>query len=217
MSTTLIFRRPGTGSLRLTSALVPRWTLAEAGDTADTPTVDGGVVYVTDIGGMLWAIVLTMCTAAVLCGNTTLEDITAWTRRGADERVLAGLPPRCRGSVRAPGTRTQSSGAGGSRAQALADHAGTFLARCAMPGPVTFSVTVPCWLPGIAVDGKAVCDAAGPDGMVPYLLSAAAAQRAYIRSVAHTACPGHAPATSIRHYPISTSSSWLVVAICRHR
>jgi len=55
----------------------------------------------------------------------------------------------------------------------LAGHAGAFLARRAAPGPVAFPVAGPGWLPGIAVDGKAVRGAAGPDGLVPYLLAAA--------------------------------------------
>jgi hypothetical protein len=45
--------------------------------------------------------------------------------------------------------------------QAMADHAGAYLARRAHPGPVTFSPARPGWLPAIAVDGKAVRCAAG--------------------------------------------------------
>ncbi|MDQ2874437.1 MAG: ISAs1 family transposase, partial [Actinomycetota bacterium] len=55
----------------------------------------------------------------------------------------------------------------------LADHAGAFLAGRADPGPVTFPVAGPGWLPALAVDGKAVRGAAGPDGLIPYLLAAA--------------------------------------------
>lgn len=58
-------------------------------------------------------------------------------------------------------------------AQALADHAGEFLARRAAAGPVTFPVAGPGQLPALAVDGKAVRGAAGADGLVPYLLAAA--------------------------------------------
>ena len=39
-------------------------------------------------------------------------------------------------------------------------------------GPVTFPLAEPGWLPVLAVDGKAVRSAAGPDGKVPYLLAA---------------------------------------------
>ena len=57
-------------------------------------------------------------------------------------------------------------------AQHLADHAGAFLARRAAAGPVTFPS--PARLAAaIAVDGKAVRGAAGPDGAIPYLLAAA--------------------------------------------
>jgi hypothetical protein len=40
---------------------------------------------------------------------------------------------------------------------------------------------------------------------------AAAARRACTRPVAHTAYPGHTPATTRRHDPISTSSTWYPV------
>ena len=59
-------------------------------------------------------------------------------------------------------------------AQSLADCAGAFLARRDIVGPVTLPVAGPGWLPAVAVDGKAVRGAAGPDGLVPYLLAAAA-------------------------------------------
>src|ERR1700736_4852228 len=36
--------------------LAPRWTLTTAGAVSATPTVDGGVVYVPDFGGKLWAV-----------------------------------------------------------------------------------------------------------------------------------------------------------------
>ena len=38
------------------SRLTPRWTLTTAGAISATPTVDGGVVYVPDYGGTLWAV-----------------------------------------------------------------------------------------------------------------------------------------------------------------
>jgi predicted transposase YbfD/YdcC len=58
-------------------------------------------------------------------------------------------------------------------AQALAGHAGAYLALRGLPGPVTFPVRKPGPLPAIAVDGKAIRGAAGPDGVIPYLLAAA--------------------------------------------
>jgi polyvinyl alcohol dehydrogenase (cytochrome) len=36
--------------------LVPRWVLPATGNVAATPTVSGGVVYVPDLGGTLWAV-----------------------------------------------------------------------------------------------------------------------------------------------------------------
>src|SRR6266851_3821688 len=38
------------------SRLAPRWTLTTAGAVSATPTVSGGVVYVPDYGGKLWAV-----------------------------------------------------------------------------------------------------------------------------------------------------------------
>lgn len=120
------------------------------------------------------ASVLAMCTAAVLCGCTSLEDVTAWIC-AAPRQVLAAAG--CRrdpaGACTPPHPDTVVRvftllGAG-----QLAGHAGGFLARRAAPGPVTFPVAGPGWLPGIAVDGKAVRGAAGPDGLIPYLLAAA--------------------------------------------
>jgi predicted transposase YbfD/YdcC len=61
-------------------------------------------------------------------------------------------------------------------AQALARHTGAYLAVRARSGPVTFPVAGPGWLPALAVDGKAVRGAAGADGLIPYLLAAAAHQ-----------------------------------------
>ena len=58
-------------------------------------------------------------------------------------------------------------------AQALARHAGEYLALRALPGAVTFPVAGPAPLPALAVDGKAVRGAAGDDGEIQYLLAAA--------------------------------------------
>ena len=58
-------------------------------------------------------------------------------------------------------------------AQALARHAGAYLALRERRGPVAFPLAGPGRLPALAVDGKAVRGAAGPDGKIPYLLAAA--------------------------------------------
>lgn len=121
------------------------------------------------------ASVLALCTAAVLCGHTTVEDVTAWIG-AAPQRVLAAAGCR-RNDLDAcvpphPDTVVRIFTALG--AQALASHAGAFLARRAQPGPVTFPAAGPGWLPAIAADGKAVRGAIGQDGQVPYLLAAAA-------------------------------------------
>ena len=115
-----------------------------------------------------------LCTAAVLCGHTTAEDVTAWIR-AAPQQVLAAAGCR-RNALDAcvpphPDTVVRIFTALG--AQALASHAGAFLARRAQPGPVTFPAAGPGWLPAIAADGKAVRGAIGQDGHIPYLLAAA--------------------------------------------
>lgn len=119
--------------------------------------------------------VLALCTAAVLCGHTTVEDVTAWVG-AAPQQVLAAAGCR-RNDLGAcvpphPDTVVRIFTALG--AQALASHAGAFLARRAQPGPVTCPAAGPGWLPAIAADGKAVRGAIGQDGQVPYLLAAAA-------------------------------------------
>ncbi len=118
--------------------------------------------------------ILAMCTAAVLCGCASLDDVTAWVG-AADHGVLGALGCRrnALGLITPPHPETVTRVFAELGAQALAGHAGVFLARRARLGPVSFPIDVPGWLPAIAVDGKAVRGAAGPDGMVPYLLAAA--------------------------------------------
>jgi DDE family transposase len=120
--------------------------------------------------------VLALCTAAVLSGNTQVEDVTAWAH-AAPQEVLAAAGAR-RNALGAcvpphPDTVVRIFTALG--AQALAVHAGAYLAARAHPGPVTFPLAGPGPLPAIAVDGKAVRGAAGEDGLIPYLLAAATA------------------------------------------
>jgi predicted transposase YbfD/YdcC len=119
--------------------------------------------------------VLALCTAAVLCGNTSLEDVTAWARH-APQQVLAACGARrdAAGARVAPHPDTVVRLLSALGSQALAHHAGAYLARRAAAGPVTFPVRKPGPLPAVAVDGKAVRGAAGPDGAIPFLLAAAA-------------------------------------------
>ena len=117
--------------------------------------------------------VLALCTAAVLCGNTQVEDVTAWAH-AAPQEVLAAAGARRNASGACvpphPDTVVRVFTALG--AQALAVHAGAYLAARAHPGPVTLPLAGPGPLPAIAVDGKAVRGAAGEDGIIPYLLAA---------------------------------------------
>jgi predicted transposase YbfD/YdcC len=117
--------------------------------------------------------VLTLCTAAVLCGNTAIEDVTAWVHRAPqDVLAAAGARRNALGIRAAPHPDTVVRIFADLGAAALADHAGAYLALRALPGPVAYPVAAPGWLPAVAVDGKAVRGAAGEDGMIPYLLAA---------------------------------------------
>jgi predicted transposase YbfD/YdcC len=117
--------------------------------------------------------VLALCTAAVLCGNTAIEDVTAWVH-AAPQQVLAAAGARqdALGVRVAPHPDTVVRVLTDLGAQALAHHAGAYLACRAHPGPVAFPLAGPGWLPAIAVDGKAVRGAAAGDGLIPYLLAA---------------------------------------------
>jgi predicted transposase YbfD/YdcC len=121
------------------------------------------------------ASVLALCAAAVLSGCTTLEDVTAWVH-AAPPGVLAAAGARrnALGVLAAPHPDTVVRVLAALGAQALARQAGVYLAARAHPGPVTFPLAGPAPLPAIAVDGKAVRGAAGEDGLIPYLLAAAA-------------------------------------------
>jgi predicted transposase YbfD/YdcC len=119
--------------------------------------------------------VLTLCTAAVLCGNTAVEDVTAWAGAAPQEVLAAaGARQNALGARTAPHPDTVVRLLSALGAQGLAACAGEYLARREHSGPVTFPLARPGWLPAVAVDGKAVRGAAGPDGLIPYLLAAAA-------------------------------------------
>ena len=118
--------------------------------------------------------VLVLCTAAVLCGNTQVEDVTAWVHAARQEVLAAaGARRNALGACVAPHPDTVIRVFTALGAQALAGHAGAYLARRARPGPVAFPLAGPGPLPAIAAGGKAVRGAAGGDGLIPYLLAAA--------------------------------------------
>ncbi len=121
------------------------------------------------------ASVLVLCTAAVLSGCTGLEDVTAWVHAAPQEALAAaGARRNVLGILIAPHPDTVVRLLSALGAQALARQAGAYLAARAHPGPVTFPVAGPGPLPAIAADGKALRGAAGDDGLIPYLLAAAA-------------------------------------------
>jgi predicted transposase YbfD/YdcC len=118
--------------------------------------------------------VLALCTAAVLNGNASFEDVAAWAHR-APQEVLAACGARRDGLgiYAGPHPDTTERVFRKLGAHALASHAGAYLALRAQPGPAMFPLAGPALLPALAVDGKAVRGAAGDDGRIPYLLAAA--------------------------------------------
>src|SRR5487761_1622980 len=118
------------------------------------------------------ACVLALCTAAVLCGNTQVEDVTAWAHAAPQEVLAAaGAGRNALGACVPPHPDTVVRVFTALGAQALAVRAGAYLAARAHPGPVPFPLAGPGRLPAIAADGKAVRGAAGEDGLIPYLLA----------------------------------------------
>jgi predicted transposase YbfD/YdcC len=118
--------------------------------------------------------ILGLCTAAVLSGCVTLVEITDWVTH-ADQDLLGALGARADPSGRYvpphPDTIERVFHALG--AQGLADQLGAYLGRQAGIGPVGAPVDGPVALPALAIDGKAVRGAIGPDKQIPYLLAAA--------------------------------------------
>jgi predicted transposase YbfD/YdcC len=121
---------------------------------------------------------LGLSTAAVLSGQLLVKDITAWVT-AADQQVLAAFGSRRDGAGRclAPHPDTVERLLSLLGAQQVADGVGAWLGERAGIGPVGAPIAGPGWLPAIAVDGKAVRGAIGPDGQVPYLLAAATHDR----------------------------------------
>lgn len=125
--------------------------------------------------------ILGLCTAAAASGQLLLEDITAWIS-AADQQVLAAFECRrdAAGRHTAPHPDTVERLFSRLEPQHLADGIGAWLARRAGIGPTAAPIAGPGWLPAIAVDGKAVRGAIGPDGQVPYLLAAATHDRSAV-------------------------------------
>jgi predicted transposase YbfD/YdcC len=134
------------------------------------------------------ASILGLCTAAVLAGQVSLVEITAWVS-AAPQDILAAMGLRTNGFGRyvAPHPDTIERVFAALAAQDLADQVGAhLLARSGLtaPGRCDRAATEgptdgqpPMLLPAIAVDGKAIRGAIGPDGIIPYLLAAATHER----------------------------------------
>jgi predicted transposase YbfD/YdcC len=121
--------------------------------------------------------ILGLCTAAVLSGCQTLVEITDWVTH-AERDLLAALGARQDrgGRYTPPHPDTIERVFPALGAQGLADHLGAYLGRQAGIAPVGAPVAGPVALPALAIDGKAVRGAIGPDGHIPYLLAAATHQ-----------------------------------------
>ena len=128
------------------------------------------------------ASILGLCTAAVLTGEVDLVGITAWVA-AAPQDLLAAMGLRRNGLGRyvAPHPDTIERVFTALAAQGLADQVGAHLLAghlAAHPVPSAEAGSDP-WAggpvlrPGLAVDGKAIRGAVGPDGAIPYLLAAA--------------------------------------------
>ena len=134
------------------------------------------------------ASILGLCTAAVLAGEVDLAGITAWIS-AAPQGLLAvmGLRRNAFGRHVAPHPDTVERVFAALAAQDLADQVGAHLLTghlaahpvpAADPGadPWAGGPDGPILRPGLAVDGKAVRGAVGPDGAIPYLLGVATHQ-----------------------------------------
>jgi predicted transposase YbfD/YdcC len=118
--------------------------------------------------------ILVLAQAAVLCGCTSLEEIAEWIgRAGQGWLERAGCRQRLGGVLAAPHPDTVSRLFARLKAQAVADAAGSVLIARAGIGPALYPLSGPVLQAAVAVDGKAVRGAVGPDGLVPYLLAAA--------------------------------------------
>lgn len=116
-----------------------------------------------------------LCTAAVLCGNTAIEDVTAWVHAAPQEVLAAAGARREALETRvAPYPETVVRIFTALGAQALAGHAGAYLARRAVPAPWAFPRPGRAGCPRSRRTGRRR-GAAGEDGLIPYLLAAATA------------------------------------------
>jgi predicted transposase YbfD/YdcC len=130
------------------------------------------------------ASILGLCTAAVLAGEVDLVGITAWVSAAPQDLLAAlGLRRNGFGVHVAPHPDTIERVFAALAAQDLADQVGAYLLGRylkAHPVPAAESGADP-WAgpdgpqlrPGLAVDGKAIRGAIGPDRAIPYLLAAA--------------------------------------------
>ena len=133
------------------------------------------------------ASILGLCTAAVLAGQVSLVEITAWVSAAPQDLLAAmGLRTNGFGCHIAPHPDTIERVFAALAAQDLADQVGAhLLAHSGLTVPWASDSAAtgtpadpgPVLLPAIAVDGKAIRGAIGLDGIIPYLLAAATHDR----------------------------------------
>lgn len=120
-------------------------------------------------------VILGLCTAAMLSDCQTLVEITTWITH-ADQDLLSAFGCRrdqASGLCVPPHPDTVNRLFAALDAAALADLTGAHLGARAQIAPTAAPITGPTRLPALAIDGKAVRGAIGPDGAIPYLLAAA--------------------------------------------
>jgi predicted transposase YbfD/YdcC len=119
--------------------------------------------------------ILVLVTAALLAGQTLLEEVTCWIAN-APQPVLAAAGARRLpdGTWQAPSGKTVTRVLGRLAPQGLAGACAAWLAGRLDPGPVTYPVRRPVLQRQLACDGKMIRGAGKRGGTMPYLLSAAA-------------------------------------------
>lgn len=129
------------------------------------------------------ASILGLCTAAVLAGEVELDDITAWVGAAGQEMLAAmGCRRNGVGIYVAPHPDTIARVFAALAAQDLADQVGAHLMYRHREQLRAAAATAQAsgLRPGLAVDGKAIRGAVGPDGKIPYVLGAATHARCVV-------------------------------------
>ena len=120
-------------------------------------------------------VILGLATAAVLSDCQSMVEITTWITH-ADQDLLAAFGCRrdeASGLNVPPHPDTVNRLFAALDTAALADLTGAHLGAGAGIAPTAAPITAPGLLPALAIDGKAVRGAVGPDGAIPYQIGRA--------------------------------------------